>query len=146
MLSKASPLFLPPKPNDHLRNHQISLTLQSTEGTRSPINSGPGTRANRIRVLRCPRRAGRVHRIRSQLARWTSNRHAQEIRSLSRLRKRNFSTPVHPQLKLTMNNYVFVLSSTVLSIAAFSYHEALEILVFSVGIDAARDYLFSELN
>ena len=45
-----------------------------------------------------------------------------------------------------MNNYVFVLSSTVLSIAAFSYHEALEILVKAVGIDAAADYLFSELN
>jgi hypothetical protein len=45
-----------------------------------------------------------------------------------------------------MNNYIFVLSSTVLSIAACSYHEALEILVFSVGIDSARDYLFSELN
>ena len=45
-----------------------------------------------------------------------------------------------------MNNYVFVLSTSVLSIAAFSYHEALEILVFSVGIDEARDYLFSELG
>ena len=45
-----------------------------------------------------------------------------------------------------MNNYVFVLSSTVLSIAAFSYHEALEILVKAVGIDEAADYLFSELN
>ena len=45
-----------------------------------------------------------------------------------------------------MNNYVFVIKKTVISIAAFSYHEALEILVFSVGIDAARDYLFSELN
>ena len=45
-----------------------------------------------------------------------------------------------------MNNYIFVLSTSVLSIAAFSYHEALEILVKAVGIDAARDYLFSELN
>ena len=45
-----------------------------------------------------------------------------------------------------MNNYIFVLKTSVLSIAAFSYHEALEILVKAVGIDAARDYLFSELN
>jgi hypothetical protein len=45
-----------------------------------------------------------------------------------------------------MNNYIFVLSTSVLSIAAFSYHEALEILVKAVGIDEASDYLFSELN
>jgi hypothetical protein len=45
-----------------------------------------------------------------------------------------------------MNTYVFVLSTSVLSIAASSYHQALEILVSAVGIDAASDYLFSELN
>jgi len=45
-----------------------------------------------------------------------------------------------------MNTYIFVLSSTVMSIAAFSYHQALEILVQAVGIDAAADYLFSEIN
>jgi len=45
-----------------------------------------------------------------------------------------------------MNTYIFVLSSTVMSIAAFSYHQALEILVQAVGIDAARDYLFSPIN
>ena len=45
-----------------------------------------------------------------------------------------------------MNNYVFVLKKTVISIAAFSYHQALEILVKAVGIDEAADYLFSELN
>ena len=45
-----------------------------------------------------------------------------------------------------MNTYIFVLSTSVLSIAAFSYHEALEILVQAVGIDAAADYLFSEIN
>ena len=48
-------------------------------------------------------------------------------------------------IKLTMNNYIFVLKTSVLSIAACSYNEALEILVFSVGIDEAADYLFSEL-
>ena len=45
-----------------------------------------------------------------------------------------------------MNNYVFVLKKSVLSIAAFSYHQALEILVQAVGIDAAGDYLFSPIN
>ena len=45
-----------------------------------------------------------------------------------------------------MNNYIFVLPTRILSIAAFSYHEALEILVKAVGIDEAADYLFSELN
>jgi len=45
-----------------------------------------------------------------------------------------------------MNTYIFVLSTSVLSIAAFSYHQALEILVQAVGIDAASDYLFSETN
>ena len=46
----------------------------------------------------------------------------------------------------TMNTYIFVLSTSVLSIAAFSYHQALEILVQAVGIDAASDYLFSPIN
>jgi hypothetical protein len=45
----------------------------------------------------------------------------------------------------TMNNYVFVIKKTVISIAAFSYHQALEILVATVGIDSASPYLFSEL-
>jgi hypothetical protein len=45
-----------------------------------------------------------------------------------------------------MNTYIFVLSTSVLSIAAFSYHQALEILVQAVGIDAASDYLFSPIN
>ncbi len=45
-----------------------------------------------------------------------------------------------------MNTYIFVLKTSILSIAAFSYHQALEILVQAVGIDAAADYLFSELN
>jgi len=45
-----------------------------------------------------------------------------------------------------MNTYVFVLKTSILSIAAFSYHQALEILVQAVGIDAAADYLFSEIN
>ena len=44
-----------------------------------------------------------------------------------------------------MNNYVFVIKKTVISIAAFSYHQALEILVQTVGIDSASPYLFSEL-
>ena len=48
-------------------------------------------------------------------------------------------------IKLIMNNYVFVLKKTVISIAAFSYHQALEILVQTVGIDSASPYLFSEL-
>jgi aromatic ring-cleaving dioxygenase len=45
-----------------------------------------------------------------------------------------------------MNTYVFVLATSVLSIAACSYHQALEILVHAVGVDDASDYLFSELN
>ncbi len=44
-----------------------------------------------------------------------------------------------------MNTYIFVLSTSVLSIAAFSYHQALEILVKAVGIDEASDYLYTEL-
>ena len=145
MSSKANPLSLKPN-HDHSRNHSISLTLEPKKGTRSQINSGPDCRANRIRILRCPRRARRMHGLRPQLeGRVPTIRHAGKIRSLARLRKRNSRPPIYPQLN-PMNNYVFVLSSTVLSIAAFSYHEALEILVFSVGIDEARDYLFSELN
>ena len=52
------------------------------------------------------------------------------------------TSPINP----LMNTYIFVLSTSVLSIAAFSYHQALEILVQAVGIDAAADYLFSEIN
>ena len=54
------------------------------------------------------------------------------------------SSPPNP-IQLIMNNYVFVLKKTVISIAAFSYHQALEILVATVGIDSASPYLFSEL-
>ena len=133
--------------NDHSRNNPLSLTLEPTEGTRSPDYSGPGYWANRIRILCIPRRPRRMHGLRPQLERWVPTiRNAKKNRSRTRLRKRNPSAPIYPQLKLTMNTYVFVLSSTVLSIAAFSYHEALEILVKAVGIDAAADYLFSELN
>jgi hypothetical protein len=45
-----------------------------------------------------------------------------------------------------MNTYIFVLKTNIVSIAAYSYNEALEGLVHAVGVDDASDYLYTELS
>ena len=45
-----------------------------------------------------------------------------------------------------MNTYIFVLKTNIISIAAYSYNEALEGLVHAVGVEDAADYLYTELS